>query len=133
EVYGFDTSSRPLSQDEASKRVEEAANHLLGLQVHRLFKHNDSLLQGHVGIELRAFASATSRPVVYAPACPNRGRVTINGRHREVDSAGQPINGGVDVDLLELLDKSGGLSAHSLSLAELRSGMAASILSGAKD
>ncbi len=128
DVYGYDTASRPLRHDEAARRVTEAVAHLRQLRAKRLFKHNDSILQGHVAAELRAFAAAAGKPVVYAPACPNRGRVTIAARQLELSANGEPLPGGVDVDLEALLQCDSGLTTRRLCLQELRAGSAAAAI-----
>jgi uncharacterized protein YgbK (DUF1537 family) len=120
EIYGYDTATRPLGADEAERRVAEAVRHLRGLGAQRLFKHNDSILQGHIGPELRALLAAGGPgPVVYAPACPNRRRVTRGGVQVELDAHGDAALGALHVDLAELVARGTGLTTQLLDRATL--------------
>jgi D-threonate/D-erythronate kinase len=129
EVYGFDTATRPLPGEQAQERVANAVRHLLAIGAGPLLKHNDSILQGHIGLELQAIASARgARPIVYAPACPNRRRVTRDGIHMELDESGASVRGGLRRDLRECVSHDTGLSTAVMDAATLRAGRAAALL-----
>jgi uncharacterized protein YgbK (DUF1537 family) len=133
EIFGYDTAGRTLQADEAERRVAAAVRHLQGLGAKRLFKHNDSILQGHIGVELRALAaSAGSRPVVYAPACPNRGRITVGGVQVEVDENGDGVAGGLRADLCELVSRGTGLTTQRLDRTTLHGGAASAAIASAR-
>ena len=61
EIYGFDTATRALQPGEAEAWVAEAARQIIAAGADRIFKHNDSILQGHVGAELRAINATVPR------------------------------------------------------------------------
>lgn len=129
EVYGFDAATRPLNPGQAEERVSGVVQHLLALGVGSILKHNDSILQGHIGAELRAVACARgARPVVYAPACPNRGRITSSGVQLEVDDTGAAVPGGLNRDLADCVSRETGLTTSLLDLATLHSGGAAALM-----
>lgn len=132
EVYAFDTATRPLGPSEAEARVADAVQHLMSIGVRRIFKHNDSILQGHVGLELRAVASVTgARPIVYVPACPNRLRVTQAGIQLELDERGGIVAGGLRQDLRECISHGTGLTTRVMEEATLHAGGAAALIAAA--
>lgn len=132
EVYGFDTATRPLDGGDAEARVAEAASHFVHLGATGIFKHNDSILQGHIGRELRAVVAASrARPIVYAPACPNRRRVTADGIQVELDHQGELRSGGLRANLAECVARGTGLTTRSLDLSTLRAGHAAAMIRSA--
>ena len=129
EVYGFDAATRPLTSGQAEERVAGVVQHLLALGVGPILKHNDSILQGHIGAELRAVACARgARPVIYAPACPNRGRITRSGIQLEVDDTGAALPGGLKRDLADCVSQGTGLITGLLDLATLHSAGAAALM-----
>jgi D-threonate/D-erythronate kinase len=133
DVYGFDTATRPLAAADAEMKVGLAVQHLLSVGARQFFKHNDSILQGHVGVELRAMVRARGdRPIVYVPACPNRGRVTQSGIQLEVDAGGNPVAGGLRQDLRGCISDRTGLSTLVIERAVLHAGNAASAIATAR-
>lgn len=136
EIYGFDTATRSLPRADAEARVADVARDLLAAGVERVFKHNDSIMQGHVGAELGAVARALGRggrPIVYAPACPNRNRITEGSVQLEVDAQGRPLAGGFRKDLREIVEQGIGLSAHAIDLEAVRGKEVARLLAAASD
>ncbi len=133
EVYGFDTATRPLSGEQAEERVAGTVRHLLAIGAGPILKHNDSILQGHIGLELRAVAAVRgARPIVYAPACPNRRRVTRGGIHMELDESGAFDTGGLRRDLRECVARGTGLSTGLMDVATLQAGRAAALIAEAR-
>ncbi len=132
EVFGYDTATRSLDAHEAEKRVENAMRHLVEIGASRIFKHNDSIMQGNVGAELRAVARLRGkRPVLFCPACPNRGRVTVAGVHKEVDREGRDVPGGMRIDVRSHIGAR--LAVSILGLDVLRRGEAARFLAAATE
>lgn len=74
------TGSRNLSAEEAARRVR-AATELLLAQGSWPMKKIDSLLRGHIGVEVDALIDVLATPVhvVAAPALPSQGRITRDG------------------------------------------------------
>jgi uncharacterized protein YgbK (DUF1537 family) len=134
EIFGFDTATRALPAGDAERRVAEVARQLIAAGATRIFKHNDSILQGHVGAEMRAIAQAIGeggRPIVYAPACPNRNRVTRGAIQLEIDGNGATVAGGLRKDLREVVARDTGLSTGVIDLDRVRDGEAAALLASA--
>jgi D-threonate/D-erythronate kinase len=132
EVYGIDTASRVLPGAEAEHRVAEAVGHLAAMGVDRIFKHNDSILQGHIGLELRAVAQVRgTRPIVYVPACPGRRRVTQHGIQLEVDERGSVVAGGLERDLRTCVAQGTGLATSVMTLTALHAGGASALMANA--
>ncbi len=73
----FDSGSRDLPPDAARMRIESCAPLLTGGEP--AFKKIDSLLRGHVALEL-AVCLRDFDHCVLAPAFPFQGRITRNGR-----------------------------------------------------
>jgi uncharacterized protein YgbK (DUF1537 family) len=122
EVFGIDTATRRLSGTEAERRVKAVVDALPRDSATRVFKQNDSGLQGFVGLELASARGATAaRPIFYCPACPNLGRITRAGRQVQLDAAGGTMKEGLSVDLKALL-RDAGLTALHLPLERLRNG-----------
>jgi uncharacterized protein YgbK (DUF1537 family) len=122
EVFGIDTATRRLSGTEAERRVKAVVDAMPRDTAARVFKQNDSGLQGFVGIELASVRGATAaRPILYCPACPNLGRVTRAGRQVQLDASGSAVKDGLSVDLKALL-RDAGLTTFHLPLERLRNG-----------
>ena len=77
-----DTESRHLSADQAADRVRTVAQELRGAPSSGLvFKKIDSTLRGNIGAEVAALAGAfPDRAIIVAPAFPEGGRTTVDGR-----------------------------------------------------
>ena len=73
----FDSGTRDLSEDAARSRIEAFATLLDGADI--AFKKIDSLLRGHVALELAACRRLFDHCVL-APAFPFQGRITRGGR-----------------------------------------------------
>ena len=82
ENISIDTESRVVSPEEAYAKVYQAVCRVLkrGGCKH-LYKKVDSTLRGNIKTEIRA-AMETFKPevIVFAPAYPEQGRTTVNGR-----------------------------------------------------
>jgi uncharacterized protein YgbK (DUF1537 family) len=113
EIFGFDTGTRVLSPDVAASQVKALALRAIEIETMRLFKQNDSGLQGHVAVELAALRAASrQRPILYCPACPSLRRVTRNGRQIQLDEFGRMRDGALSVDLVSLLAEAGLTAVH---------------------
>jgi uncharacterized protein YgbK (DUF1537 family) len=113
EIFGFDTGTRVLPPDVAGSRVKELALRVAEVPAIRLFKQNDSGLQGHVAVELAALRVASpQRPILYCPACPSLRRVTRNGRQIQLDDFGRVRDDALSVDLVSLLSAAGVTTVH---------------------
>lgn len=120
EVFGVDTATRMLSAGEAERRIKAVAGAVPPNCVARIFKQNDSGLQGFVGIEFASIrGAAAAKPILYCPACPSLGRVTRAGRQVQLDGAGDIVKEGLSVDLGALL-RDAGLVALHLPVERLR-------------
>ncbi len=92
DVIGVDTHSRHLPRAQAVAVVREAVRRLRHQGITYFYKQCDSGLQGWPAAEIEAMAEAAGvQGVVYAPACPGLGRVTVQGRQVGPD--------GLDVDI----------------------------------
>lgn len=77
----INTQSRVLSQDVAYRKVFGAGEKLRGFSPNIIFKKIDSALRGNVGVEIDAIMDAFPIKAAFvAPAIPEIGRTTINGR-----------------------------------------------------
>lgn len=105
-----DTRSRSLDVEGAVWATREAVQALDGAEV--LIKTVDSTLRGHLRKELTAAASATRRlRVCFAPAFPQAGRTTVDGRQLvhgrpllETSYADDPVHPARCERLADLLD-----------------------------
>lgn len=119
EVFGVDTATRLLSAREAESSVKAIADALPLGSAMRIFKQNNSSLQGFVGVELAGIrGAAAGKPILYCPACPNLGRITRNGRQVQLDSS-DVVKEGLSVDLIALL-RDADLAVMHLSVERLR-------------
>lgn len=79
DIVSFDLDSRFDPPDTARAKAEEAARSVAGTRI--LFKTMDSTLRGNVLAETSGtLAGSGRRRVIAAPAFPDGGRVTRNGR-----------------------------------------------------
>jgi len=85
----LDTESRSLSEEEAFQRVASGVKEIPFEHFSRVIKKVDSTLRGNIGAETRAL-DLCYRPdlVVFAPALPDLGRITINRIHCLYSAAG---------------------------------------------
>jgi uncharacterized protein YgbK (DUF1537 family) len=78
-VRSVDTRSRSFDVEGAARATREAVEALDGAEV--LLKTVDSTLRGHLRRELAAAAAASRRlRICFAPAFPQAGRTTVEGR-----------------------------------------------------
>jgi D-threonate/D-erythronate kinase len=124
DVLAIDAGTRNRSPREAEETTRRLVSELRTARVSTLYKKVDSLLRGHVGVEVRA-ALTVWRPdavAIVAPAFPATGRTTVRG-HVLVD--GVPLDGpsipqllsdaGLVVARAELPDVRGGGLAATLT------------------
>jgi uncharacterized protein YgbK (DUF1537 family) len=116
--WSLNAETRGLPRDAARYAAERAGPLLRGADV--AFRKIDSLLRGHVAVEIAASAQAGAfASVVVAPAFPAQGRVTRAGRHyaRGTDNSWRAV----EVDLAAELAQSG-LPARTVTAATLQGG-----------
>lgn len=80
--YVLDTESRGLDSADAYKLLKELFAEIDFTKFDYIVKKTDSTLRGNIPMEVKAlYDSLDNRTVVFAPAFPDIGRMTINGRH----------------------------------------------------
>lgn len=118
QVLAVSTESRHGSADAAMEAVRRAAEAILSQgRPGLIYKKMDSTLRGHAGPELRAVAQAcAARRILIAPAFPDQGRTTVNGRQcvhgRPLELTGLPA----------LFGPYAAGRLQALSLAQVRAG-----------
>lgn len=81
EVLVVNTESRHMDPEEASRKVYYTARNAQKYGITRIYKKTDSTLRGNIGAELEALIKAVnSDSIVFLPAYPKAGRLTIGGR-----------------------------------------------------
>lgn len=116
QVLAMDTATRSMPVERAAATVGRIAASMESAPGRVLFKKLDSLLRGHVGIELAAMLRHLDQAVaVMAPALPSQGRVTIDGR--------QWMNGQCVADAPAILEGAG-LTWVGIDLPTVRRGSA---------
>ena len=102
ECIAMSSETREAAHDEAVARVTRLAAALPGPGI--LLKKVDSLLRGHVAAEIAATMRAGGfARAIFAPAFPDRGRVTRNGmQHVRSDAGLQMIETDVGAELRRL-------------------------------
>lgn len=82
QVIAVDADTRSGSAEAAKRRMAEIARRITGADPAWIYKKTDSVLRGHVRVELTALLAETGRPrVLFIPANPSRGRVIQGGRY----------------------------------------------------
>ncbi len=82
EVVAVDTDTRLKSESEAARIVSDVARAISATKSAWIYKKTDSVLRGHVRVEIEAILSATGqRDCVFIPANPSKGRVIRAGRY----------------------------------------------------
>jgi uncharacterized protein YgbK (DUF1537 family) len=85
-----DTDSRSCRAEEAARRVAKVADLCRRAAIERVFKKVDSVLRGHVAVELGAMLNSLDKSkTLLVPANPSLGRTTRDG-HYWVD--GSPLH-----------------------------------------
>jgi len=80
QVLAIDAATRSMPADRAAATVERIVAMYEHAPGRVLFKKLDSLLRGHIGVELAAMrCGRTPAVIVMAPALPAQGRTTIDG------------------------------------------------------
>ena len=81
-VLVLDAETRHLSPEDAYKIVFRIVRSACTAGIPHIYKKTDSALRGNIGSELTALMEgAKSDKVVFIPAYPKMGRVTVNGIH----------------------------------------------------
>jgi 4-hydroxythreonine-4-phosphate dehydrogenase len=117
DVVAVSTGSRAMSQDAARARTTAAVDACRRAGASILYKKIDSLLRGHVGLEIAAVRSAWDGGglAIVAPAFPATGRTTIDGRLVVSDARAA----GDGLSIVDLLARDG-LSVASIDLTVVR-------------
>ena len=90
DVLVVNTETRHFSTEEAYRVVNEIAQTVSAFPHIHLYKKTDSMLRGNIGSELTAVLKASrKRRLVFVPALPQHGRVTVGARQF---SGGRPID-----------------------------------------
>jgi uncharacterized protein YgbK (DUF1537 family) len=115
DVLAVDSGSRALGPQPAERTTRRLVEALRSTGVRTLYKKSDSLLRGHVGIEVKVALTAWERNAVaiVAPAFPGTGRTTVGGR---VLVDGTPI----DRPPIATSLAAAGLSVTNLDLGDIR-------------
>lgn len=80
EVWSINADTRPLTVEEAYKRIYDITQKLKDIGFNRIYKKIDSTLRGHPGAELEAMMDALKADLaLVVPAFPANGRLMING------------------------------------------------------
>lgn len=80
--YVLDTESRGLESGEAYKLLMQLFKNINFDKFDYIIKKTDSTLRGNIPTEVKAlYDSLDKRTVIFAPAFPDIGRITIKGRH----------------------------------------------------
>ena len=82
ESYVLDTESRGLASKEAYQLLKELFAKIDFNKFDYIIKKTDSTLRGNIPYEVKALYEALdNRTIIFAPAFPDIGRITIDGRH----------------------------------------------------
>jgi len=82
EVIAVDTDTRLKDEDEAAKIVGEVTRRVAAAGPAWIYKKTDSVLRGHVRVEIEAILEATGlADCVFIPANPSKDRVIRRGRY----------------------------------------------------
>lgn len=89
DVLVLDTESRNIPPDLAAEAVRDQADRAFKAGNNLIYKKIDSTLRGNIGCEIEAALAASGKKcALVAPAMPDNGRTTCNGRH---DVHGLPL------------------------------------------
>lgn len=82
EVIALDTDTRSAPTDGAAQRVAEVVRQILAAQPAWIYKKTDSVLRGHIRVELSSLLTHTGlRRCLFIPANPSRGRRIRGGQY----------------------------------------------------
>lgn len=82
DVIAIDTDTRLKSEAEAARIVGEVTRRILAARPGWLYKKTDSVLRGHVRLEIEAILDAGGlSDCVFIPANPSKGRLIREGRY----------------------------------------------------
>jgi uncharacterized protein YgbK (DUF1537 family) len=109
------TGTRSVTGDKARSTVEALARRLSEADVSWCYKKVDSVLRGHVCIELGVLMKVLGKPrAILAPANPSRGRTIVDGRYfidkqplHETDFAHDPEYPATSCQVMDLLHARG--------------------------
>ncbi|MEQ7124694.1 four-carbon acid sugar kinase family protein [Actinopolymorpha sp. B11F2] len=124
DVLAIDSGTRALGPPRAEATTLRIVGELRASRVRTLYKKVDSLLRGHVGVEVKAALTAWEPDAVaiVAPAFPATGRTTVRG---QVLVEGVPL----DRPSISRLLTDAGLAVARADLADVRSGALAATFS----
>lgn len=113
ESYVLDTESRGLDSDDAYALLKGLFADIDFTKFDYIVKKTDSTLRGNIPMEVKAlYDSLDNRTVIFAPAFPDIGRMTIDGRHyfndkplMETEFAKDPVKPITTDCLKELLEE----------------------------
>lgn len=122
DLIAVDTDTRSGTADEAARRVASVARRCRQGAVERVFKKVDSVLRGHVIVELTGLLRAYGRcRALLVPANPTLGRVITGGQYfvggqplQETGFAGDPEYPARTSDVLAILGPGGSWPVHVL-------------------
>lgn len=81
-LIAVDTDTRSGTRQQAQERITALADRLRSADIDWCFKKVDSLLRGHVCIEIAALMNSLGkRQTILAPANPSRGRTIMHGQY----------------------------------------------------
>lgn len=90
EVIAVDTNTRMKSEREAESIVDTISKTIIASHPEWIYKKTDSVLRGHVRVEIEAILDATGQnDCLLIPANPSKGRVIVQGSY-SID--GVPLN-----------------------------------------
>jgi len=109
------TGTRSVTKDKARSTVEVLAHRLSDTDLSWCYKKVDSVLRGHVRLELDVLMKALDKPrAILAPANPSRGRTIVGGCYwvdgqplHETDFANDPEYPATSCQVTDLLEPPG--------------------------
>ena len=113
DIVCVDTDSRSRTSEEAAQRVASAARLLKDAGADWIYKKVDSVLRGHVVVEIDALMAALEvNRALLVPANPLRGRVVRKGRYyvegrpiQETEFGQDPEHPRLSAKILDLLER----------------------------
>jgi uncharacterized protein YgbK (DUF1537 family) len=127
EVVAIDTDTRCRSAGEAGARMDEIAHRVLAAKPSWIYKKTDSVLRGHVRVELTALLGAVhKRRALFISANPSRGRLIQGGRYLvngtpldQTVFATDPEHPATSAAVRELLGREPGAAVHMLGTSHV--------------
>lgn len=128
DVIVMNTESRSLPAGEAYRKAHESSDFLMKCKVAHLYKKIDSTLRGNWCAEIMACADAYKPDfIVVAPAYPEMGRTTMNGKQllhgrpiEETQLANDPKTPVVQSNIADILEEQVRSSVKVVTVEELK-------------